>query len=145
MAVELDHSFTTAKPIDESYATVLDLERVVPCVEGGSVLETVDPTSVKAEIKVKMGAMSMTFTGTVEIVEQDAAAHRVVMRVKSREAGGQGFANADVTFALAGGSGTIHTNAQITGKAASMGEGVMVGVLDALIADFAGKLSALDA
>ena len=30
---------------------------------------------MKAEIKVKMGAMSMTFTGTVEIAEQDAAAH----------------------------------------------------------------------
>jgi uncharacterized protein len=143
MAVELDHSFVSAKPIDERYATVLDLERVVPCVEGGRVLEAVDPTTVKAEIKVKMGAMSMTFTGTVEIVEQDEAAHRVVMRVKSREAGGQGFANADVTFALADGGGTIHTSAQISGKAASMGEGVMAGVLDALIADFAGKLAAL--
>ncbi len=143
MAVELDHSFVSAKSIDERYATVLDLERVVPCVEGGRVLEPVDPTTVKAEIKVKMGAMSMTFTGTVEIVEQDEAAHRVVMRVKSREAGGQGFANADVTFTLADGGGTIHTSAQISGKAASMGEGVMVGVLDALIADFAGKLAAL--
>jgi carbon monoxide dehydrogenase subunit G len=143
MAVELDHPFTTAKPIDESYATILDLERVVPCVEGGSVLETIGPDSVKAEIKVKMGAMSMTFTGTVEIVEQDAVAHRVLMRVKSREAGGQGHANADVSFALTDGGGTIHTNAQITGKAASMGEGVMVGVLDALIGSFAGKLSEL--
>jgi len=143
MAVELDHPFTTAKPLDESYATILDLERVVPCVEGGSVLEPVDARSVKAEIKVKMGAMSMTFTGTVEIVEEDAATHRVLMRVKSKEAGGQGHANADVTFTLADGGGTIHTNAQITGKAASMGEGVMVGVLDALINDFAGKLSQL--
>ena len=143
MAVELDHSFVTAKPVDDGYATVLDLERVVPCVEGGRILEVVDPSTVKAEIKVKMGAMSMTFTGTVEIVEQDPAAHRVVMRVKSKEAGGQGFANADVTFALADGGGTIHTSAQISGKAASMGEGVMVGVLDALIADFAGKLAAL--
>jgi uncharacterized protein len=87
--------------------------------------------------------MSMTFTGTVEIVEQDEAAHRVVMRVKSKEAGGQGFANADVTFTLSDGGGAIHTNAQITGKAASMGEGVMAGVLEALIADFAGKLGAL--
>ena len=34
MAVELDHSFTTAKPIDESYATILDLERVVPVRRG---------------------------------------------------------------------------------------------------------------
>jgi uncharacterized protein len=143
MAVELDHSFTTAKPIDESYATILDLERVVPCVEGGSVLEATAPDSVRAEIKVKMGAMSLTFTGTVEIVEQDADAHRVVMRVKSREAGGQGHANADVAFQLADGGGKIHTSAQITGKAASMGEGVMVGVLDALITDFSGKLGAL--
>ena len=140
MAVELDHPFRTAKPIDESYAAIVDLARLVPCVEGGSVLETLGPGSVKAEIKVKMGAMSMTFTGTVEIVEQDAAAHRAVMSVKSREAGGQGYANASVVFALTGGGGTIHTSAQITGKAASMGEGVLVGVLDALIADFAGKV-----
>lgn len=143
MAVELDHPFTTARPIDESFAAILDLGRVVPCVEGGSVLETIGPTSVKAEIKVKMGAMSMTFTGTVEVVEQDANAHTALMRVKSKEAGGQGHANADVAFALTDGGGTIHTHAQITGKAASMGEGVVVGVLDALINDFAGKLAAL--
>ncbi len=141
MAVELDHPFSTVKPIDESFAAILDLERVVPCVEGGSVLETTGPSAVRAEIKVKMGAMSMTFTGIVEIVEQDAAAHRVVMSVKSREAGGQGHANANVVFELEDGGGTIHTSAQITGKAASMGEGVLVGVLDALIADFAGKLA----
>ena len=141
MAVELDHSFSTAKAIDESFAAILDLERLVPCVEGGSVLETTGPNSVRAEIQVKMGAMSLNFTGTVEIVEQDAAAHRMVMSVKSKEAGGQGHANATVVFALADGGGTIHTNAQITGKAASMGEGVVVGVLDALIKEFAGKLA----
>ena len=143
MAVELDHTFSTTKPLDESYATILDLERVVPCVEGGSVLETTGPDSVKAEIKVKLGAMALTFNGTVEIVEQDPAAHRVVMTVKSKEVGGQGHANANVEFALADGGGTIHTSAQITGKAASMGEGVMVGVLDALITDFSGKLAQL--
>jgi carbon monoxide dehydrogenase subunit G len=107
------------------------------------VLATTGPGSVQAEIKVKMGAMSMTFTGTVEIVEQNAAAHRVVLRVKSKEAGGQGNANADVEFALEDGGGTIHTHAQITGKAASMGEGVVAGVLDALIKDFAGKFAAI--
>ena len=143
MAVELDTPFTTSRSIDESYAIVTDLEQVVPCVEGASVLETTGPESVKAQIKVKMGAMSMTFTGTAEITEQDAAAHRAVMVVKSREAGGQGFANATVTFALSDGGGTIHTNAQITGKAASMGEGVVSGVLDALVADFAEKLGKL--
>jgi uncharacterized protein len=143
MAVELDHSFSTTRPIDESYTAVLDLERVIPCVEGGRVIERTGPDSVKAEIKVRLGAMSMTFTGTVEVIEQDADAHRLVLEVKSREAGGQGHANATVEFALQDGGGTIHTNAQITGKAASMGEGVVVGVLDALVKDFAGKLGAI--
>ena len=90
-----------------------------------------------------MGAMGLKFTGTVELVEQDATAHRVEMAVRSREAGGQGHADADIVFALADGGGTIHTTARITGKAASMGEGVVAGVLDALIKDFAGKLGAI--
>jgi uncharacterized protein len=140
MAVDLDHSFTTTKPIDESFAAITDLDRIVPCVEGGSVLEKIDDESVKAEIRVKMGAMSLTFTGTVEVVEKDEAEHRALLRVKSREKGGQGHANADVEFKLGDAGGEIHTHAQITGKAASMGEGVMVGVLDALITDFTTKL-----
>jgi carbon monoxide dehydrogenase subunit G len=143
MAVVLDHSFTTERALDDSYEVILDLDRTVPCVQGATVKERTGPDSAKAEILVKMGAMSMTFAGTVDIVEKDPAGHRVVLAVKSREAGGQGYANATVTFALREGGGDIHTDAQITGKAASMGEGVVAGVLDALIADFAGKVGTL--
>ena len=143
MAVQLEHPFTMSKPIDESFATITDLERVVPCVEGGRVLERTGDDSVNAEIVVRMGAMSLTFTGTVEVTEKDPAAHRAVMAVKSREKGGQGHANATVVFALSDGGGTVNTNAQITGKAASMGEGVVAGVLDALIKDFTTKLAAI--
>ena len=103
-------------------------------------LEATGPDSVKAEIVVKMGAMSMTFAGT-------RRGHREGRRRPPRGAQGQvargrraGTRQRDVTFQLHDGGGTIHTNAQITGKAASMGEGVVGGVLDALITDFAGKL-----
>ena len=140
--VELDHAFSTGKPTDYNWEAILDLDRVIPCVEGGSVLERTAPDSAKAEIQVKMGAMSMKFTGTIAVSERDDDAHRAVLQVKSREAQGQGYANADVTFTVTDGGGTIHTAAQITGKAASMGEGVMLSVLDALIKDFAGKLGA---
>jgi uncharacterized protein len=140
--VELDHSLDTGKPIDDSWGLILDLERLVPCVEGGRVIEKTDPDTVKAEIKVKMGAMSMTFTGTVSLVDRDPASHRALLRVKARERGGQGHANADVTFSLDDGGGNIHTAAQITGKAASMGEGVVSTVLDALITDFTQKFAA---
>lgn len=143
MAVDLDHSFSTDKPIDESFAAITDLERVIPAVEGGRVLEKTGDDSVKAEILVKMGAMSLTFNGTVEVAEKDEADHRALLKVRSREKRGQGYANADVEFKLNDGGGQIHTHAQITGKAASMGEGVMVGVLDAMIKDFTTKLGSI--
>jgi uncharacterized protein len=143
MAVDLDHSFTPGTSADQTFAGIVDLERVIPLVEGGKVLERTGPEQVKAEILVSMGAMSMTFSGTVEVIERDEAAHRAVLQVRSKEEGGAGYANADVTFAIANGQGTVHTHAQISGKAASMGEGVVAGVLDALINDFTGKLSTL--
>jgi carbon monoxide dehydrogenase subunit G len=141
--VELDHTYSNDKPIEHNWETILDLDKLISCVEGGSVTEATAPDNVKAQIKVKMGAMSMTFKGTVALIEQDPDVHRAVLQVKSREAGGQGHANADVTFELADGGGKIHTAAQITGRAASMGEGVVQNVLDALITDFSSKLAAL--
>jgi carbon monoxide dehydrogenase subunit G len=143
MAVELEHPFTTARPIDESFAVVTDLERVIPCVAGGSIIEQTSDDAAKAQITIEMDATSLTFTGTIEIVEKDARAHTAVMSVKAREAGGQGHANATVTFTLHEGGGVVHTSAQVTGEAASMGEGVIADVLDGLIKDFTGKLSVL--
>jgi uncharacterized protein len=141
--VELDHAFSTGKDTEYNWDAILDLDRVIPCVEGGKVIERTSPESAKAEIVVRMGAMSLTFRGTVEVAERDEAAHRAVLRIKSKEKSNQGHANADVTFDLSDGGGTIHTAAQISGKAASMGEGVMVTVLDALINDFTQKLAAI--
>ena len=141
--VELDHSFSTGKPADYNWDAVLDLDRIIPCVEGGKVIELENPDLAKAEIKVKMGAMSMTFKGTVEVASKDEAERRAVLRIKSKDTGGSGYANADVAFSLNDGGGTIHTEAKITGKAASMGEGIVQTVLDALIRDFTTRLAAI--
>ena len=141
--VELNHSFSTGKDTDYNWDAVLDLDLVIPCVEGGKVLERDSDSLAKAEIKVKMGAMSMTFRGTVEVVERDDDAHRAVLQIKSRDTGGSGYANADVAFTLNDGGGDINTKATINGKAASMGEGVVQSVLDALIKDFTTKLASI--
>jgi carbon monoxide dehydrogenase subunit G len=141
--VELDHTFENGNSVDENWEAILDLDRIIPCVEGGSVLERTSPELAQAQILVKMGAMSMTFKGTVEVAERDDDAHRAVLRVKSRDTGGSGYANADVTFDLNDGGGNVHTAAQISGKAASMGEGIVQSVLDALIKDFTTKLAAI--
>ena len=139
--VELNHRFDTGKDEQYNWDAILDLDRIIPCVDGGTVLERESDDKAKAEIKVKMGAMSMTFRGTVEVVERDDDAHSAVLAVRSKDLGGQGYANADVRFTLSDGGGDIHTKATINGKAASMGEGVVQSVLDALIKDFTNRLA----
>ncbi len=80
--MEFDNSFTVEKPIDEVWSTMVDLERVVPCVPGATILEKTGDKAVKAEVKIKLGSMSMNYSGPAEIVEQDDTAHRAVMNAR---------------------------------------------------------------
>jgi carbon monoxide dehydrogenase subunit G len=111
-------------------------------VRPGRQRAVLENSTVKAKIKVKMRAMSLTFVGSVSILERDESQHVAALQVKSRESGGQGHANADVRFTVGEGGGAVETKAQITSKAASMGEGVINEVLDALIRDFCSSFEA---
>ena len=142
--MEFDNSFTVAKPIDEVWATMLDLERVIPCVPGARVLEKTGELSVRAEVKIRLGSMSMTYTAPAEIVEHDDATHRAVLSARAKEAGGQGNADARVEIRLSEASGgteaKLHSDVSVTGRAAQMGEGVIAGVTEGMIEQFAENL-----
>ena len=138
--IELNHTFSRQGPAQDNYLLSLDLDRLMSCVEGGSILERTGPDEVRAEIRARMGSMSMTFAGTVAVTQRDDEERSALLAVSSSEVGGTGRADAEVRFTATDGGGTIHTEATITGRAASMGEGVVKSVLDALIQDFATKL-----
>ncbi len=145
--MEFNNSFTVEKPIDEVWSTMVDLERVVPCVPGATILEKTGDKAVKAEVKIKLGSMSMNYSGPAEIVEQDDAAHRAVLSARAKEAGGQGNADAKVSMQLMGnGDGTevaLHSEINVTGKAAQMGEGVIGAVTEGMIKEFSENLEKL--
>ena len=142
--MEFDNTFSVNAPIDEVFKTLLDLERVAPCVPGAEVLEQTSDSSYKVGIKVKVGPMSMTYKGDIEILERDHEAHRALMRAKARETRGQGAADAKVTMALteAGGAtqGTIHSDVRLSGKVAAMGGGVIKDVSSRIVDAFAVKV-----
>jgi carbon monoxide dehydrogenase subunit G len=145
--MEFDNSFTVEKPIDEVWSTMVDLERVVPCVPGATILEKTADNAVKAEVKIKLGSMSMNYSGPAEIVEQDDSAHRAMMNARAKEAGGQGNADAKVSMQLTGTDGgtevAIHSQINVTGKAAQMGEGVIAAVTEGMIKEFSENLAKL--
>jgi carbon monoxide dehydrogenase subunit G len=111
------------------------------------VLERVGDDAYKVGVTVKVGPISMTYRGEVEIVERDEQARRATMRVKAKEARGQGTADARAHMALAersnGTDVTIETEVQLSGKVAAMGQGVIADVSAKLVETFAENLAAM--
>ena len=143
--MRFENHFDVDAPIDRVWDAILDVERVAPTVPGAQVLERVSDDAYKVAIKVKVGPMSMTYRGEVEITDRDPAAHRAVMKARAKESRGQGTADADVTMTLTGDNGhtsaTVTTEVQLSGKVATMGQGVLQDVSGRLVETFAQNLA----
>jgi len=140
VATQVNQKFTVSNP-DQAWSVVSDITKLVACVPGATVTSAEGPTKAQAQIDVKMGSMGMKFAGPVEIVEQDSSSKRAVVRAQAEEAGGQSNADGTVTITIGGDGGTISANANVSGKAAAMGEGTVQAVLTQLVQGFAGNLS----
>jgi carbon monoxide dehydrogenase subunit G len=145
--MRFENHFEVGAPIDEVWGAVLDVERVAPTVPGAQVLDRVGDDAYQVAIKVKVGPMSMTYRGEVEITERDELAHRAVMKARAKESRGQGTADADVTMSLVSRNGgtaaTVTTDVQLSGKVATMGQGVLQDVSRRLVETFAANLATM--
>src|SRR3954468_22778831 len=145
--MKFENTFSVDAPIDEVYAALLDVERVAPCVPGAEVLEKTGDNAYQVAIKVRVGPISMTYRGNVEIVERDDANHRAVMRARARETRGQGTADARVDLSLAQEgettNGTMVADVQLAGRAAAMGRGVIQDVSAKLVSTFSQNLETM--
>jgi uncharacterized protein len=142
--MELHHEFTVPVPVGEAWETLLDIERVAPCMPGATV-EAFDGKTVTGSVKVKVGPITVTYKGTAVFEERDDSAHRMVLVASGRETRGQGTARATVTGSLAeqdGGTAvSVRTELTVTGRPAQFGRGVMAEVGDRLVGQFAACLS----
>ncbi|RPF38819.1 SRPBCC family protein [Streptomyces sp. TLI_185] len=142
--MELHHEFTVPVPVDDAWQTLLDIERVAPCMPGATV-EEYDGKTVTGSVKVKVGPITVTYKGTAVFEEQDETAHRMVLSASGRETRGQGTARATVTGTLTerdGGTAvSVRTDLTVTGRPAQFGRGVMAEVGDRLVGQFAQCLS----
>jgi uncharacterized protein len=145
--MKFENTFAVDAPIDEVYATLLDVERVAPCVPGAEVIEKSGDDAYTVAIKVRVGPISMTYRGNVEIVERDDANHRAVMRARARETRGQGTADARVELTLVQDGpttkGTMVADVQLAGRAAAMGRGVIQDVSAKIVSTFAQNLETM--
>jgi carbon monoxide dehydrogenase subunit G len=139
-SVVLKETFEVRAAVDDVWHFVLDPERVVACMPGATLDEAVDERTFNGSIRVKLGAITTSYKGRVELVQVDDAAHSVRMTAEGRETGG-GTAKGSMSSSLRSIDGgrtavDVESTVEITGRVAQMGRGMIQGVSKELFAQF---------
>ena len=140
--MKLEQSFEIKAPLDEVWATLIDIERVAPCLPGAEVTGRDDDGSYHGTFQVKLGPTTAAYRGTLKMVELDEGAHRATMTANAQEKRGGGSAKATMvsTMTEAGESTkvVVDTDFTLTGRLARFGRGGMIqDVSNRLLKDFA--------
>lgn len=136
----LEHSFDVEAPLERVWSTLIDIERVAPCLPGAEI--TVSGEGVyEGNFTIKIGPTTAAYAGKLELTEVDDATHRVTMSANGRDKRGQGSAKAMITSSMSEAAGTTHvdivTDFALTGKLARFGRGGMIkDVSNRLVGEF---------
>ncbi|MFG1224941.1 CoxG family protein [Xanthobacter wiegelii] len=121
--MELTGEYRISAPRETVWKAILDPEVLKRCIPGCKELEQTGDNAYAAKVQVKVGPVSATFSGSVELTDMEAP---VGCRIVGQGNGGiAGFAKGEAKVSLAeDGADTILTyvaDAQIGGKLASLG------------------------
>ena len=98
----------------------------------GATIDSVDGDVIKGRIKVKVGPVSLTYTGTARFVERDEQRWTASLEASGKETRGNGTATATVHSSLQDEGGqtrvVVRTTLSVTGRPAQFGRGVLAEV-----------------
>jgi carbon monoxide dehydrogenase subunit G len=114
--MQFDNSFSVRAQVEDVFAVIADVERVVPCVPGATVLERRGGDAYEVALRAQLGVLWRNFYGTLTVLECDDAAHRVVLRNRARDAKGRPVGEARIEIGLV--QLGAHTNVSIYSRAA---------------------------
>jgi carbon monoxide dehydrogenase subunit G len=140
-----DEFFVSTAP-DRAYSMLLDLERIAPCVPGAGIEPPDSDGNYVGRVSVKLGPMKFVYSGRVRIAESDAATRTAVIAGEGKATGGADTARIRSVMHVAtedtGSRVTITTDLDIKGRAAQMGQGVIIDVSRRLVSQAAACIEA---
>lgn len=143
--MELHHQFAVPMSVDDAWEAFNDLKRIAPCFPGAAIT-SVDGDDFSGVAKVKLGPISLQYTGTGTFTERDAGARRAVIEASGKDKRGNGTAAAVITASLHAEADTtrvvVDTDLKITGRPAQFGRGMIEDVGGAILGQFADCLAA---
>ncbi|MFT5485545.1 MAG: carbon monoxide dehydrogenase subunit G [Paracoccaceae bacterium] len=146
--MDFDNSFDVPLPPAQAWATLMDIERIAPCMPGAELTEIVDDKTFKGKVSVRLGPVALTFQGKASFEDVDNDVHKATVKAQGADAKGRGGANANVAFHLepsdTGSTVKIHTDLQLSGSVAQYGRGagMIQDLASQIIGQFAKNLAA---
>ena len=143
--MKLEQSFEVRAPLERVWETLIDVERVAPCLPGAEITEVSEDGTYHGTFSVRLGPTTAAYRGELHIEEKDESAHRVTMRASGQDKRGQGSAKATIASTMhEEGELTkvdVETDFTITGRLARFGRGGMIqDISNRLMKDFANCL-----
>ena len=140
--MKLEQSFEVHASVDRVWQTLIDIERVAPCLPGAEITEAGEDGTYRGTFSVRLGPTTAAYRGELSMDEVDEGAHRVVMRASGQDKRGQGSAKASIVSTMhEEGEVTrvdVETDFTITGRLARFGRGGMIeDISNRLLRDFA--------
>lgn len=148
MAIEIKETFVVAAPIDAVWKFMNDPANVVACMPGASLKEVIDDKSFVGAVKLKIGAVTAQYQGTITYLETDVQARKVRMLAQGNERGGGTVSGTidTVLTELPGGAGTevrCNSSVDLTGKIVQVGRGMIEGVSAQIIKKYVANVKSL--
>jgi uncharacterized protein len=144
--MKIESSFEVPVAPERAWDLLMDVPRVIPCMPGATLTETIDESNWKAKMNVKLGPISLTFDTDVKREGADEAARTARLSAQARESRGRGAARATIDSSLAvldGGTRVdVVADLQLTGAVAQYGRGIVEDVSQQLVQSFADCLKA---
>jgi carbon monoxide dehydrogenase subunit G len=145
--MKLENEFVVSAPIEPTWKTLLDLERVAGCLPGATIEPAEEPGTYQGAMRVKLGPVTMNYKGTARLESVDEPTHTAVFAVQGKETRGQGSASATIRNHLVDENGAtrvlVETELSVTGRPAQFGRGIMQDVAASMLGDFSKRLSEL--
>jgi carbon monoxide dehydrogenase subunit G len=142
--MKLENGFEVPAPRERAWALLMDVPRVIPCMPGAELTETLADDHWKADVAVKLGPVRLSFDADVVREEVDEVSGAVALVARARERRGRGGATARIRSTLStSDSGTrvdIVTDLSLTGAVARYGRALVEDVSQQLVEEFANCL-----
>ena len=146
MKVKLEKTYPMPVPSAAVWRLLQDVEAVAACMPGAKITERVDETHYKGTVTSRVGPATLSFSGTIEVLEVDAANMQLRMIGKGADRSGSSGASMDLTARVEAadeGKSNLVGNSEVamTGKAATFGGRMIVPVAEQILKQFAGNFA----